>query len=429
MEWCHWSGGGWEEDQIHTINEIAKETVEVMRKGAFTKMDDEKQATLKWVNQSFSRGKIEAMVKMAQSDLRIARHITDFDTNPYILTAANCTIDLRSGEGYEHRREDMCMKRTQVSFQNDHYDQQFAQYMRDIFSGDNDLIQYIQRVVGSMMIGKSEEKSLHIAYGPKNTGKTTFMNILQTMMGDYAMFLMPEYLMGNRFGAGMPPHEIARMYGMRLVVSDEPPGAGHLAESALKLLTGGDTLTGCYKYRNPFQFTPSHSLFIATNHLPSTNDKALQDRVVIIPFYRELAAWEQNTALSTQVRDPNSSFMQAALSFFVKGCVIYQRQGIDPIPAIVGAITEEWKKTQDIIGLFITENLELAPNQTIKMTKVYEHYRTWMTNAGEHPWSQRALTKEFEERKMPTTTDHHSGRLLWGWKIKESALAWPGQGV
>jgi putative DNA primase/helicase len=299
--------------------------------------------------------------------------------------------------------------------------------MSGTFSGDEELISYIQRVVGSMMIGMSQEKSLYIAYGPKNTGKTTFMNILQTMMGDYAMFLMPEFLMGNKFGGGMPQHEVARMYGMRVVVSDEPPGNGHLAESSLKLLTGGDTLTGCYKYRNPFQFNPSHSLFVATNHVPSTNDKALQDRVVIVPFYRELQSWEQNVSLGAEVHDPNSSFMQAALAFFVEGCAIYQRQGIDPIPAMVEAITEQWKDQQDIIGLFISETLEQGlPTDFVKMSDVYSKYEMWMQNVGEHPWSQRALTKDLEERKMPTTRDHNKGgRILWGWKIRESSLTWP----
>lgn len=432
LDWCHWGNGTWEEDQGHTINELAKDTVRIMQARALGLMEDEKQATLKWVQQSNSRGKIENMIKMAQSDPRIVRNITDFDSNPYILSAANCTIDLRAGDGYEHRREDHCMKRTHVAFHHGHRDEQFTQYMNGTFSGDVDLIQYIQRVVGSMMIGTSQEKSLYIAYGPKNTGKTTFMNILQTMMGDYAMFLMPEFLIGSRFGGGIPQHEIARMYGMRVVVSDEPPGNGHLAESSLKLLTGGDTLTGCYKYRNPFQFNPSHSLFIATNHVPSTNDKALQDRVVIVPFYRELKSYEQNISLSAQVRDPHSSFMQSALSFFVEGCATYQKQGIDPIPAVVTAITDQWKEQQDIIGLFITENLEetVTAGQFVKMSEVYSKYEMWMGNAGEHPWSQRALTKDFEERKMATTRDHNKGgRVLWGWKIKESALTWPGLNV
>jgi putative DNA primase/helicase len=425
-DWCHWANGTWEEN--FTVNEVAKETVDIMQKRSLTLMEDEKQATLKWVNQSYSRGKIEAMVKMAQSDPRILRHIIDFDTNPNIMTTANYTIDLRATEVYEHRREDMCMKRTHVPFYRNYYDAQFAQYMKSTFASD-EMIQYIQRVVGSMMIGKSQEKSLYVAYGPKNTGKTTFMNILQTVMGDYSMFLMPEFLMGNRFGGGMPQHEIARMYGMRLVVSDEPPGAGHLADSSLKLLTGGDTLTGCYKYKNPFQFQPSHSLFIATNHLPSTNDQALQDRVIIVPFSQELQRWQQDVALGDRVRDPQSSFIEAALSFFVEGSAIYHQQGINPIPADVIAITEQWKSSQDIVGLFISENLEQSQNESVKMKDVYFQYEMWMASAGEHPYSQRTLTKMFEERKMTIMRDHHSGSVLRGWKIISTALTWPGLNV
>jgi putative DNA primase/helicase len=430
LEWCHWQNVYWVPDD-GTIHEAAKDTIRVMRMSAQTLMDDEKQATLKWANQSNSQGRIDSMIKMARSDPRVLRHITDFDTNPHIVTSANCTIDLKTGEGYESRREDLCMKRTRVPFHPHYRDERFTQYMEGTFSGDAELISYIQRVVGSMMIGTSQEKSLYIAYGPKNTGKTTFMNILQTMVGDFAMFLMPDHLMGNKFGSGMPPHEIARMYGMRVVVSDEPPGSGHLAESSLKLLTGGDTLTGCYKYRNPFQFHPSHSLFIATNHLPSTNDKALQDRIVIVPFYRELQSWEQNTELGIEVHDPTSSFMQGALAFFVEGCVAYQQQGIDPIPTVVQAITEDWKKYQDIIGLFVAENLERAdPRTKLTIKKVYGCYTAWMESIGEHPWSQRNFTSNLDhEQKMDIDRDHHEGRLLYGWRIKESALTWPGMGV
>jgi putative DNA primase/helicase len=431
LEWCKWQDGVWARDKNHEISEVAKNTIRIMQTRALTLMEDEKQATIKWAFQSNARGKIDNMIYMAQSDPRISRHITDFDTNPAILTTANCTVDLKTGISYESRREDLCMKRTHVPFTQDFKDERFNQYMRGTFNGDEELISYIQRVVGSMMFGVSREKSLYIAYGPKNTGKTTFMNILQTMMGDYSMFIMPENLMSNnRFGGGTPQHEIARMYGMRIVVSDEPPGNGHLAESSLKLLTGGDTLSGCYKYQNPFQFTPSHSLFLATNHVPSTNDKALQDRVVIVPFYRELKPWEQNTSLGAEVNDPTSTFMQAALSFFVSGCVEYhQKQGIDPIPSVVELITATWKDQQDIIGQFISDNLEEIPKEYVKMIDVYTKYQQWMTSVGEHPWTQRALTKDLEERGMATTRDTHKGRLLWGWKIKESSLTWPGLSV
>jgi len=96
----------------------------------------------------------------------------------------------------------------------------------------------------------------------------------------------------------------------------------------------------------------------------------------------------------------------------------------------VDAITEQWKEQQDMVGLFIAENLESTPlNEFVKMNDVYAKYEMWMASAGEHPWSKRSLTKDLEERGMPTTRDHHNGRLLWGWKIKESALTWPGTSV
>jgi phage/plasmid-associated DNA primase len=118
--------------------------------------------------------------------------------------------------------------------------------------------------------------------------------------------------------------------------------------------------------------------------------------------------------------------MMAALSFFIKGCVTYQRQGINPIPSVVELITTQWREQQDIIGQFITDNLEQTTlSEHVSVTNVFNRYRQWMESIGEHAWTQRAFAKDLEERGMPTTRDQFQGRLLWGWKIKESAMSWP----
>src|SRR5260370_30996784 len=55
-----------------------------------------------------------------------------------------------------------------------------------IFNGDAQLIDYLQKVIGYSLTGIVTEKALFVLHGGGYNGKTTLLEAVRSVMGDYA---------------------------------------------------------------------------------------------------------------------------------------------------------------------------------------------------------------------------------------------------
>ena len=58
--------------------------------------------------------------------------------------------------------------------------------MNDLFEGDQDLISYVQRAIGYSLTGSTAEQCLFILIGDGANGKSTFVNVMSKLLGDYS---------------------------------------------------------------------------------------------------------------------------------------------------------------------------------------------------------------------------------------------------
>jgi putative DNA primase/helicase len=432
-DWYEWSGGIWIVDERNRIYEEARRSLDVMHEYGLGRLGmmslDKRETLLKWTTQSSSLARHNAMISLATTDDSVARLVTNFDTNPWILTALNCTIDLRTGEGYESRPSDMCTKRTSVAYDRGYRDARWDAYLNCTFNGDPDMILYMQRVIGSALSGVVRDKSLYMGVGPKNTGKTTFINTLRTILGDYCMFIQPEYLMHSRM-SNIPPYEIARMRAMRLLISDEPAAGARFNESLMKQITGNSTMVGARKYHAPIEFQPTFTLFVTGNQETNVRDDALKARIVEIPMIRQLQPNEQDSSVMIDAQDTNSSFCRAALAWAVEGCAIWSTQGLGEPPLAIQFATADYVKDQDIVGQMIDELLIPAPSEKVRMGSFYNtNVKAWFMSRGENPWTRKTVYDALKNREEIRMENGQWGWEILDYQINESALAWPGMGI
>ena len=429
-EWYMWDGAIWVRDQSNSVQEIAKGLGAKMRRQALTLMEEEKKNLLAWANNSENANRIGAAIKMVTSDPLISRALDMYDHNPYLLTVGNCTVELPSGTWHEFRREDLCTKRSLVPYEPGFRDPNWDAYLQGTFSMMQDTIDYVQRVVGSILLGEVSEKTLYVGIGPKNSGKTTFVNILETIMGDYAMKVMAEDLMQKKMNNSSLQYTLASMRGKRFISSDEPQGGDQWAEGLIKVITGGDTVTGRQIYKESEEFKITASLFVSANHMPRTNDDALASRIKPIPFARELKPNEQNKALGAMIKDPNSAFIRAAFAWAVEGCRKWaENSGIGTCVAVELA-SEEYIRQQDIYGMFISECLEIGnPNDYVVLFDVFKFWQSWAADRGERSGTNRSFANVFKDKNFTVVYDTNTGNRLYGVKIKASAQRWSGLGI
>src|SRR5690606_17151120 len=156
--------------------------------------------------------------------------------------------------------------------------------LRDITENDEELIRYLQKAVGYSLTGDVREQCLFFCWGSGQNGKSTFLEVIRELMGDYGQQAEFSTFLARK-GEG-PRNDLARMRGVRFVSAVEAPGDKQFDEAVLKQLTGGDTITARRLYEEYFEFVPTHKLFLAANHKPHVSEQteAFWRRIRLIPF-------------------------------------------------------------------------------------------------------------------------------------------------
>lgn len=205
--------------------------------------------------------------------------VNDLDKNEFLINTPYATYDLRKGLTGEqpHNPEDLITKITTCA-PGSGDGQLWLDALELFFCGDNELIEYVQLVVGMAAIGKVYQEHMIIAYGGGANGKSTFWNTIFRVLGDYAGKLSAEALTMNCKRNIKP--EMAELKGRRLIISSEMEEGMRLNTATVKQLCSTDEIQAEKKYKAPFHFVPSHTLVLYTNHLPKVgaNDDGIWRR-------------------------------------------------------------------------------------------------------------------------------------------------------
>lgn len=111
------------------------------------------------------------------------------------------------------------------------------------------------------------EQAIFIFYGNGANGKSTLLETVSNMIGDYAMNTPVETLLTKKNDGGIG-NDVARLKGARLVTTSEVEEGRRLSESLVKALTGGDKISGRFLYGEIFEYTPTFKIFLSSNHKP-----------------------------------------------------------------------------------------------------------------------------------------------------------------
>ncbi len=389
VKWLYWQGGRWVIDEMGAVERLAKATARKIY-GELEAINDsaERGAMVKWAKQSASRGGQSAMLALARSELSIAVDYQAFDAHPYLFNCINGTLDLRTGELREHRREDYLTKRCPLVYPAAYTPPTlWLSFLDRIFAGNANLIGFMQRLMGYALVGEVTEHVLPIFHGGGANGKTVLTETLLGVLGkEYATSTTKEFLMQSK--SERHATEIAALYGMRLVVTAETDEGGRLNEARVKQLTGGNTITARRMREDFWQFSPSHLLAMETNHRPfiSGTDQGIWRRVLLVPFNVTIPPDEQDKELGNKLK----AEWPMILRWMVEGCNLWQCMGLVPPPEVLAA-SAEYREASDSFSEFLNENCVIAPGQSVRASDLYMRYERWTSARGGQAQSMRRI--------------------------------------
>lgn len=401
-EWGYlvWSGSRWKRDDTEGTMRIAKDTVrsmiviaaEQLKNWAGDKAEVKKaKDMLKHAESSQSLGRMKAMLEAARSERGIVMRPDQFDTDGFFFNTENCTIDLRTGTAHKHTKENYITKKSPTFYDENAKAPAWDKFLMEVF-GTQEMVDYIQRVLGYCLTGDTREQCVFIFHGNGSNGKSTLVNTVLRIIGtDYASQLNSTTITERKENTAN--NDVAALQGIRMVSCIEVGSGKRLNEELVKQFTGQDRIRARFLYKEAFEFEQQFKLIIAANHRPEVRgqDHGMWRRVRLVPFTRTFTEKDKDPMLPQKLLAESAGI----LAWLVRGAKAWLETGLIT-PQTVREATLEYKDEMnelgDWIGLcFVGDKLSDGA------TTLYRSYKEWAEQRGDKPMSQTAFGRRMDD--------------------------------
>lgn len=419
-KWLYYRSGKWHTDNIGYIRQIADSATEIQQSERilYAHDDDMLKAFDRHLKRSRSFTGKTNMIREAEHYAPILPQYLDRDKS--VIGVKNGMVDLRTGELLPHDREAYLTKQCPINYNPDAPEPKlWLQFLSDIFDGDLYMISYIQKCVGYSLTGSTAEQCAFFLFGTGRNGKSTFLEIVRGMMGDYATNIQPQTIMVNSKSGNAPSSDIARLKGARLVTSVEPNEGMRLDEGLLKQLTGDDVVTARKMFAEEFEFKPEFKLWMATNHKPLIRgtDTGIWRRIHLIPFKVQIPLEKVDKKLKYKLVKESEGILKWA----VDGCLRWQDEGLKMPGKVLDAV-REYQHEMDVISAFL-DACCVAGEGEVKASQLYAVYAKWAAEHNEYLMSGTKFGTEMAKRDGITRKKMRDGWYYTGIVLESQGIS------
>jgi putative DNA primase/helicase len=356
---------------------------------------------------------VAAVVTLARSDRRLAAKLDQWDGHAMLFNTTRGTIDLVTGIERAPDRNDYITKRagTWLAERGTPHPL-WTNFLDLVTEADETLIGFLQRLAGYCLTGLVREHVLAFLYGLGRNGKGVFVGTLAKIMNDYAIIAPIEMFLASKHERH--PTEIARLKGARLVIAQETQKGRRWDETKLKVLTGGDRLSGHFMRQDYFDFDPTHKIIVTGNHKPSLSavNEAIRQRVLLTPFSVVIPVEQQDPDFGAKLIPE----LPAILRWAVDGCLEWQRDGLS-VPGRVRQASEQYFANQDSLEQWLADCVDDRDPRVFTTTRVlFTSWKTWSEQRGMRPGSEKDFVESLADK------GHEQHRLNYGRGFKGLAL-------
>jgi putative DNA primase/helicase len=358
----------------------------------------------------------------------------EFDKRPMLFPCANGVIDLETGKLHAGRPTDYLSMASPIEFNGiDDPPELWEKSLLEIYGceakdADRSMPEFIRRLFGYAITGYSHEKVFPIFWGKGGwNGRSVILETISDIMGAMAGPIPSEMLLSQKFAKSSsgPSPDVMKLKGLRLAIATETDENQRFSTSKIKWYTGNNELTGRWPNdKRPIDFRPTHTLILESNYQPAApaNDRSFWERVHLIPHKisyvnrdpRELFERRANLNLRKEMEKEKSKI----LGWMVKGCLLWQKDGLKP-PDTVTEATKKYREDEDMIGDFTDECCIKEPGAKEKGAYLYNRFVEWYhANIGKNEpsgtWFGKQLSQKYEKNKSTGCVMYHGLKLADG---------------
>lgn len=375
-KWLIWNGEYWQPDEDGEMVRRAQNTIESLYELVGHIPQDQEAKLLSHIHKCLYAQRLEAMIRVAQSVSGVTRQGGEFDAQPFFLCVQNGVLDLQTGKlSRVFDRSLMLSKQIQIHYDPDAQCTRWQSFLEEV-QPDPEVRAYLQRAVGYTLTADISEHCLFFLYGPGSNGKSTFIETIRKLVGDYYTKVNAETITAKKWGSSNT-NDIAALRGMRMVSASELSKYKHLDEGLVKDMTGGDEVRARFLYQEGFTFNAGFKLWLYGNEKPRINgtDEGIWRRIRLIPWTVQVPEEKIDKHLSERLQLE----LPGILAWAVEGCLMWQQHGLGS-PSVVTAASADYRNEQDTYADFIETCCELGPNCRCTKAELWTEYRKFLGN-------------------------------------------------
>jgi putative DNA primase/helicase len=378
MDWLYFNGSVWEPDKRLHRYDYARQLCRFVAAG-LNSSDAVKVTSASTVN---------SVISLARSDQRLVVDADEWDSDYRVINTPGGIVDLLTGSLRQTLHTDYVTRITEVApIANPA--PIWEKFLESVFINDVEVIDFIQVLLGYCLTGSTREQKLFFFFGKGANGKSTLLDLVEWILGDYSLKLPASVLMQSRHSNH--PTELAQLQGRRLATSSEIEDGQYWAESRIKELTGDEMLSARFMRQDFFQFRQTQKHIICGNYRPRLKggDSAMQRRMVLVPFDACFEGKAQDRRLPEKLKDE----APAILHWIIQGAVRWSQDGL-LIPPRIKAASAEYMQAMDDLAEWVEDCCELGPDLRESKKYLFASFLEWKRERGEkspsiNTWGER----------------------------------------
>ena len=444
-----WTGKTWVFDEKGIIRKYANKIIDVMKEEI--EVEKGKISTLQMEGMEEEAKKQEKLVDAAEKNVkRIANKAgkdamlselqnihdmpvknSEFDQDPYLLNTQTGIVDLRSGKVSAFDKTAMLSKNTQceISYSEPNI---WLSFLRSVFwRGDDEqskketeeIIDFMQQAMWYSLTGLTREQVMFMMYGSGSNGKTTCVEEMRCVMGDYGNSKESSILMASQNKGTSVQYSLAELVGCRFLITEETNEGEKLDEGGVKSMTGSGKISAQKKYGNPFEFLPQFKIWMLTNNLPIIRgaDFGIWRRICLIPFLRRFTDSEKDMDMPEKLKKETPQI----LGWCVKGHEKYQANGNRLImPDCLKTALKGYQDDMDVVAKFIHRCCRKNSAGVEPCKDMFDTFKAWAIDNKEYilresKFRESVIAKGFVTASMANGDICYKGiEVLPSWKGK-----------
>ena len=411
--WMIWNGKYWNYDIANSVKVMVEMVAEDLRSNIAHVTDaNDIKAINNAVNYLLSKRGKENLLSEAQHILPITEN--ELDKDDYLINTASGVLDLRNGKVLDWQRDFYMTKFIDIKLV-DKSPQRYWEFLDEIYQGNQELMQYVNRLFAYCLTGDISEQEIYFFVGDGANGKSVLFELMNKIFGSYSRTVSADLLIDKAIQNNCKS-ELALLKGVRLVFASELDTNQKLKMSIVKNMTGGNEIVACYKYKNEFTYVPKYKVLLATNHMPriSEDDNGSWRRIKKIDHHRIFKKQEQDKHLIDKLYKERGEI----LNLLFKICPSVLANGLNA-PDCVDNSVATFRSSEDILSRWLDESCEPSTSGEFS-GDLFENFRQYCFDNNEMYWYKNATTTWFGRRmsKLYNKVDVNRKKYYVGVKMK-----------